>query len=215
LAVRVCYRTFFIRNGADHQVAAATFRCQKRVSNPAKLRQTISALRCKGNHKMQVRDVMSSPAITVTPQTGIQAVARLMRENQISGVPVVDAAGALVGIVTELDLIARNAPLRQPSYLTFLSAMIPLNPSEYRQYKEQALQALASNAGELMGHDDLEAATVSPNTDMDEVMRRMLNPKLTLLPVVEHGRVVGVITRTDVVRLIEKLELELLRRNQG
>ncbi|MCL4861651.1 MAG: CBS domain-containing protein [Caldilineaceae bacterium] len=164
---------------------------------------------------MQVRDVMSSPAITVTPQTGIQEVARLMRENQISGVPVVNAAGALVGIVTELDLIARNAPLRQPSYLTFLSAMIPLNPSEYRQYKEQALQALASNAGELMGHDDLEAATVSPDTDMDEVMRRMLNPKLTLLPVVQDGRVVGVITRTDVVRLIEKLELELLRRNQG
>lgn len=164
---------------------------------------------------MQVRDVMSSPAITVTSQTGIQEVARLMRENQISGVPVVNAAGALVGIVTELDLIARNAPLRQPSYLTFLSAMIPLNPSEYRQYKEQALQALASNAGELMGHDDLEAATVSPDTDMDEVMRRMLNPKLTLLPVVQDGRVVGVITRTDVVRLIEKLELELLRRNQG
>lgn len=163
---------------------------------------------------MQVRDVMSSPAITVTPQTGIQEVARLMRENQISGVPVVDATGALVGIVTELDLIARNAPLRQPSYLTFLSAMIPLNPSEYRQYKEQALQALASNAGELMGHDDLEAATVSPDTDIDEVMRRMLNPKLTLLPVAQNGRVVGVITRTDVVRMIEKLELELLRRNQ-
>lgn len=163
---------------------------------------------------MLVREIMSSPAITVTATTSIQEVARLMREHQISGVPVVDDAGALLGIITEMDLIARNAPLRQPYYLTFLSSMIPLNPREYRQYKEQALQALATNAGELMGSDDLAAATVTPGTDVDEVMRRMLDPKLTLLPVVEDGRVIGVVTRTDIVRMIEQLELELLRRSE-
>jgi CBS domain-containing protein len=163
---------------------------------------------------MQVHEVMSSPAVTVTPDVSVQEVARLMREHQISGVPVVGSAGELLGIVSELDLIARSAPLQQPYYLTFLSSMIPLNPGEYRRYKEQALQALATNAGELMGSDDLEAATVTPKTEMDEVMRRMLDPKLTLLPVVENGRVVGVVTRTDVVRMIEQLELELLRRNE-
>lgn len=164
---------------------------------------------------VQVRDIMSSPAITVTAETPVQEVARLMREHAISGLPVVGAGGELLGLVTDLDLIARNAPLQQPYYLTFLSAMIPLNPGEYRQYKEQALQALATNAGELMGVDNLEAATVTPETDVDGVMRRMLDPKLTLFPVVEAGRVVGVVTRTDVVRMIEQLELELLRRNEG
>jgi len=127
---------------------------------------------------------------------------------------VVGEAGELLGIVSELDLIGRSAPLKQPYYLSFLSAMIPLNPGEYRQYKEQALQALAKNAGELMGSDDIEEATVTPNTDTDEVMRRLLNPKLTLFPVIEGGRVVGVVTRTDVVRLIEQLELELLQRHE-
>ena len=129
--------------------------------------------------------------------------------------PVVGAQNELLGIVTEIDLIARNAPLHQPYYFTFLSSMIPLNLNEYRQYKEQALQALATNAGELMGRDDLDTATVTPTTDVDEVMRRMVDHNsLTLLPVVEAGKVVGVVTRTDVVRLIEQLELELLRRHE-
>lgn len=164
---------------------------------------------------MIVRDIMTSPAITATPSTSVQEVARLMREHQISGVPVVGTRGELLGIVTELDLIARNAPLHQPYYYTFLSSMIPLKPTEYRQYREQALQALATNAGELMGHDDLETAIVNPMTEVDEVMRRMLDHiDLTLLPVVEEGKVVGVVTRTDVVRLIEQLELELLRRHE-
>ncbi len=161
---------------------------------------------------MQVGEIMSSPAITVLPHTSVQEVARLMREHQISGLPVVDEAGNLLGLITEMDLIARNAPLTQPSYLTFLSAMIPLNPSEYRQYKEQALQALATNAGELMGRDELIDLSVTATTDTDEVMRRMLNPRATLLPVLEGNKVIGVVTRTDVVRLIEQLELELLQR---
>lgn len=169
----------------------------------------------KEDPSMIVQDIMTSPAITVTPSTTVQEVARLMREHQISGVPVVGERGELLGIVGELDLIARNAPLQQPYYFSFLSSMIPLNLNEYRQYKEQALQALATNAGELMGRDDLETAIVSPTTDVDEVMRRMIDHvNLTMLPVVEAGKVVGVVTRTDVVRLIEQLELELLRRNE-
>ena len=63
---------------------------------------------------MQVREIMSSPAITVTADVEIREVARIMRQNQISGVPVVDANGALEGLITELDLIARNAPVHEP-----------------------------------------------------------------------------------------------------
>ena len=63
---------------------------------------------------MIVQDIMTSPPITVTPATSVQEVARLMREHQISGVPVVGAQDELLGIITEIDLIARNAPLHQP-----------------------------------------------------------------------------------------------------
>ncbi len=153
---------------------------------------------------MKVREIMSSPAITVRPETPIQEVARIMRENQISGVPVVDEQGRLLGAVTELDLIARHAPLKEPRYIAVLSAYIPVGLEEYRQYKEQLRQALAINAAQLMSED---IHTVTPDTELEEALELMLDPACTLLPVLEHGRVVGVVTRTDIVHLIEALEM--------
>ena len=153
---------------------------------------------------MQVREIMSSPAITVLPETKIQEVARIMREHQISSLPVVDANGHLLGAVTDLSLIARSAPLKQPHYLAVLSGMIPVGIDEYYEYKAQLRQALATNAGELMNK---ELKTVAPSTALEEALEIMLDPENTLLPVVENKRVIGVVTRTDLVRLIEKLEM--------
>jgi CBS domain-containing protein len=152
---------------------------------------------------MQVREIMSSPATTVGPDTLIREVARVMRENQISGVPVVNETGALMGLITELDLIARNAPIREPRYLAVLSAIIPLSLEEYREYKEQLRQALAISAGDLMTAD---VAAVAPDTPVEEALEMMLDAEVITLPVVEGDRVVGVVSRTDMVRLIEELE---------
>lgn len=152
---------------------------------------------------MQVREIMSSPAITVGPQTVIRDVARTMREHVISGVPVVDANGTLLGVVTEMQLIARNAPVHEPRYLAVLSALIPVNLEEYRQYKEQLRQALAINAADLMEDDVL---TITPDALIDEALEKMLDPAVTMLPVIENKRVIGVVTRTDLLRLIEALE---------
>ncbi|MCB0046406.1 MAG: CBS domain-containing protein [Caldilineaceae bacterium] len=163
---------------------------------------------------MQVREMMSSPAITIAPVASVQEIARIMRQEQISGLPVVDGAGRLQGLVTELDLISRSAPVHQPTYFAFLSSIIPLRPGEYREYRERLQQALATNAEELMGVDDLDTVQIGPDAEIDEVMERMLDPEITLLVVVEDNEVVGVVTRTDMVRVIEKLELELIKREE-
>jgi CBS domain-containing protein len=147
---------------------------------------------------------MSSPAITVALDTKIQEIARLMRENQISGVPVVSQNGKLVGIVTELDLLARHAPVKTPQYLAVLSGLIPVNLEDYRRYKEQLRHILAVNAEQLMSD---KVVTVSPNTEIDRAIEIMLDPTLFLLPVMDDGKLVGVVTRTDLVRLIEELEM--------
>ena len=152
---------------------------------------------------MQVREIMSSPAITVSSDAGIRSVASVMLEHHISGVPVVDAEGALLGAITELDLIARNAPVQEPTYLAVLSAVIPLNPREVREYREQLRQALAVNAGELMTED---VPVVSPDAGITEALELMLDPEAVMLPVIEDEKVIGVVTRTDLVRLIERLE---------
>lgn len=152
---------------------------------------------------MQVREIMSSPAITVRPETGIREVAHIMREHVISGVPVVSPSGQLLGVITELSLIARNAPIHEPHYIPVLSALIPVNLEEHRQYREQLRMALAINAQDLM---DEEAETIGPDELIEEALERMLDPEVTMLPVIEHDRVIGVVTRTDLVRLIETLE---------
>jgi CBS domain-containing protein len=113
------------------------------------------------------------------------------------------ANGRLVGIVTDHDLILRNAPVREPRYFALLSGYIPLNLAEHRHYLEQLRHTLAVTAGEMVEPNPL---TVTPTTSLSEVMALMLDPKVTLLPVVVADEVVGVVTRTDLVRLIEKLE---------
>ncbi len=150
------------------------------------------------------REIMSQPAITVPPETPIQALARLMREEHISGVPVVNEEGVLLGVVTEMDLISRNAPLVEPNYLALLSGLIPVNLQQYRHYRQQLRQVLATTAEQLMNS---EVTVVEPTTTLEQLLSLMAQPEITLLPVVEDERVIGVVTRTDLVRLIEQLEM--------
>jgi CBS domain-containing protein/predicted enzyme related to lactoylglutathione lyase len=152
---------------------------------------------------MQARDIMTSPAITVTASTHIPELARLMRANQISGLIVVDEHNKLLGIVTDHDLILRNAPVREPRYFSVLSGMIPLHRDEYRHYKDQLRHTMAVTAADLI---EPGIHTVTPETPLEEAMEIMLDPKVTLLPVIENEMVIGVVTRTDLVRLIERLE---------
>lgn len=153
---------------------------------------------------LTIRDIMSSPAITVSPEASVQEVARLMNMEQISGVPVVNEESELLGLITELDLIARNAPLQEPQYIAVLSGLIPIHRDEHREYKERLRQALATTAAELM--DNTEIAVVAPDDSIDGAMEFLSQPEYTLLPVLENDAVVGVVTRTDMVRLIETLE---------
>lgn len=152
---------------------------------------------------MQARDIMTSPAITVTAATHIPELARLMRVNQISGLPVVDDAGRLLGLVTDHDLIMRNAPVREPRYFSVLSGVIPLNLEEYRHYRDQLRHTMAVTAADLI---EPGFKFITPVTPLEEAMEMMLDPLVTMLPVVEGEQVVGVVTRTNLVRLVERLE---------
>lgn len=154
---------------------------------------------------MLVRDIMTTPVITVTPDATIQEIARLMRDHYISSLPVVNAEGELVGIVTEADLIARHAPAREPQYISLLWAAIPLRLDDYTRYKEQVRQILATNAEQLMTR---APATIHPADTIERAAELMIRPGHSSLPVVENGRLAGIVTRTDLVRLIEELELD-------
>lgn len=128
---------------------------------------------------MLVQDRMSTPAITVTPETPFQEALKLMQTRKIRRLPVVDSAGHLVGIVSERDLLHAS-----PSPATSLSVW-ELNYLLWRL-----------TVHELMTE---KVVTVTPQTPLVEAARLMVEKKIGGLPVVdESDRVVGVITETDI-----------------
>jgi CBS domain-containing protein len=146
---------------------------------------------------MRVADVMVRDVISVAPETGVQEIARLLWAHAISGVPVVAPDGSVVGIVSERDLLVRNANLHVPNYIRVLDAMIPLG--DPRDFKEELRRATGAIAADVMTPD---VVAVEPDTDLADAATLMLDKDVNRLPVIEGGRLVGVISRADFVRLL-------------
>jgi CBS domain-containing protein len=140
---------------------------------------------------------MTRDVITAGRDTTVEEIARLLWSYRISGLPVIDDQRQVVGIVTESDLLVRNAHLHVPSYLRVLDALIPLgNP---RQFEEELRRALGTTAGEVMS---TEVISVTSDTELVDAATLMLDRRVNRLPVVDGGRLVGIISRSDYVRLL-------------
>jgi CBS domain-containing protein len=140
---------------------------------------------------------MTRDVVVVRRDATVPEVARLLWTHRVSGLPVVDDAGALVGIVTELDLMVRNANLRFPTYLRVLDVMIPLGKP--RDFDEEMRRALATTAGDLMTP---HVVTVEPDTDLADAATLMVEKRVNPVPVLQAGRLVGIVSRSDFVRLM-------------
>ena len=150
---------------------------------------------------MKVSSIMTSPAITVPPDADVKTIASVLVSNEVGGVPVVDASGKVLGMVTEGDLIVRNANLHFPRFLQIMDARIFLeNP---RHFEEETRKMLAATAKDLMSSPVI---VVSPEDDIEKAATIMVEKHVHALPVVEHGRVVGIISRSDLVRMLAQEE---------
>ena len=148
------------------------------------------------NTDARVATIMSTDVIAVTPETSVTELARLMVEHDVSGIPVVDD-GILVGLVTEVDVFSRVIDVDPPAFGTFLDAIFRL---PWDKSDEELRRVLASTAGELMTRD---VKTISPDAPIRDAANMMFKQELNPLPVVdEHGRLLGIISRSDIVRLV-------------
>ncbi len=143
---------------------------------------------------MHVADVMTHPVISVTPDTTIAEAARLMLQHRISGLPVVDPKGAVIGMITEGDMLRRaetGTERRRARWLEFLIA-----PGRLAQ---DYASANARKVGEVMTPD---VATVAPRDPLSRVVGLMEQRHIKRLPVVERGRLVGIVSRANLVRAL-------------
>ena len=143
----------------------------------------------------KVADVMTRDVITVTPDTPLRELASILSEKHINGVPVVDEKGNVLGVVCESDLVNQNKPLHIPTVFVILDSVIPLeNP--WRLQKEFKRLA-ATTVGDIYSRP---AVSVDPETDLSEVAQIMSKRKVYTLPVLEGGKLVGVVGKADVIR---------------
>ena len=143
---------------------------------------------------------MTPDPITVHPEMEVTQIARLMVENNIGGLPVVDEAGELVGIVTESDLIVQDTEVKFPSFVSFLSGYVFV-PGSLHRFEEKFQKAVAATAGEVMTGD---VVTVDVDDSAEDVATMMSKRKLKRFPVTRDGKVVGIITMADIVKLISR-----------
>jgi CBS domain-containing protein len=146
---------------------------------------------------MDAGDIMTQSVVTVSPDDSIMQAIQLMLKRRISGLPVVDGAGALVGIITEGDLLRRveiGTQKRRPRWIEFLIGPGRL-ASEY-------VAACGRKVHEVMTSP---VQFVTPGTPLVDVVRIMESRQIKRVPVVENGRVVGILSRANLLRALASI----------
>ncbi|NEP07553.1 MULTISPECIES: CBS domain-containing protein [Okeania] len=143
-----------------------------------------------------VADVMSNNPISVKPEMPLKEAIKILAEQRISGLPVVNEQEKLVGIVSETDLMWQESGVTPPPYIMLLDSVIFLeNPA---RYEKQIHKALGETVGEVMTKDPL---TTTPEKSLSAAARLMHEQNIHRLPVLdENDKVIGILTRGDIIR---------------
>ena len=144
-----------------------------------------------------VREIMTTPAVTVRPDTTIKELVALFRERRLGGAPVVDDDEQLIGIVTEGDLMSLDAEVPMPHWFELFDSIIYLGSQ--KKFKEQLQKATAATVGDLMTPAPF---TVKPDDPARDAATLMARHGFDRVPVEDEGRVVGIVTRHDVMKML-------------
>jgi CBS domain-containing protein len=145
---------------------------------------------------MKVRELMTKDVISVRPDASLREAAALLVEHRVSGLPVVIGGGEVVGVLSEADIVAKAS-----GGTTHGGLLSWLFDPELGQQKVEA-----RTAGEAMSSPPL---TISPSRPVHEAARKLVSEGVNRLPVVEDGKLVGILTRADIVRAFSRDDSEL------
>ncbi len=146
---------------------------------------------------LKAKDIMSEELISVIPATPVVEAARILLEKRINGLPVLDETGRLVGIICQSDLVAQQKRFPIPSVFNLLDGLIPISSPKLLEKEMQKIAA--SRVAEAMSPNP---TTVNPETSLEEIATLMVSKGFHTLPVVERGKLVGIIGKEDVLRTL-------------
>lgn len=144
---------------------------------------------------LKAKDIMNKNVVTVEKDTSVEVLGRLFIEKNISGAPVLDEHQNIFGIVTENDLINQNKRIHIPTMLRLFDAFIPLGGSG--SVEKEIRKMSASKVSEICSRD---VVTVSPEATIQDVATIMSEKSIHLLPVVNVGKIIGIIGKIDIIK---------------
>ena len=150
---------------------------------------------------LTVRDIMDTDVPVVHPEDSVESVLKIMRRHELPGVPVVNEGGRCVGIITEADLVLsqEGEDLHLPHYFQLFGGFVFVE--RFSHFEERLRKAVAATAEDLMTPEPL---TIEPGATVARAARMIAERKHNRLPVIEHGRLVGVVTRLDVLEALTR-----------
>ena len=146
---------------------------------------------------LKAKDIMTKELIMVSPETEVSRAASILLDKHINGLLVVDKKGRLVGILCQSDLVAQQKRMPIPSVFTLLDTLIPLNPT--KSFEKEIKKIAATTVADAMTKDPI---TVDPETSLEDVATLMVEKSFHTIPVLEDGKLVGVIGKEDVLRTL-------------
>jgi len=147
---------------------------------------------------MKVKEIMSRNPVTVRPTLSIHELAELFIEKDVSGAPVVDEQGRFLGIVLEEGVIFQDKKVHLPTFINVSLGFLTLGA---KSFEEEIKKVTAKTVKDIIEDGTI---TVSPDADIEEVATLMVDKGRYYLPVLEQDKLVGVVTKKDIVRAIAK-----------
>jgi len=144
---------------------------------------------------LSARDIMTADVVTISPEASVEDLAALLEAKRIGGVPVVDADGQLVGIVTQSDLVQRCRDLELPPALNILDLHVFLETEA--GFKRRLEKMLGATVRAVMTPDPV---TISPEMPVAEIAALMTDRQVHTLPVLDGKKLVGIVGKIDLVR---------------
>jgi len=144
---------------------------------------------------LKVKDIMTKDVLTATLETTVVEIAGIFSNRHIRALPVLDESGDLIGIVTETDLIEQDRNLHIPTVISIFDWVIYLESD--KQFEKELKKMTGRVVGDIYSTDVI---TVSPDTSIADVADLLSSKKIYSLPVVEGKKLVGIISRIDLIR---------------
>ncbi|MCK4532694.1 CBS domain-containing protein [bacterium] len=146
---------------------------------------------------MQAKDIMTKKVLTVPPEMSIPEVASFLLKHRISGAPVINKEGKLIGIVTEDDLIFQDKKIHFPTVINILGGLIYLE--NFKHFDDELKKVMAQSVLEIMTK---EVVTVREDTSISEIATLMTEKQIHLFPVMNQDIIVGIVGKADIVKAI-------------